>query len=1158
VAADVDWLHDPARLLWGGASGRPRNAPALAVGGLAPGAAVAGIARLGRAWVVVPTAEDLERWCRALRWHGAVPMAYPADDVRPWSGERPDPEIPARRVAARDAWERGERVVVVCEARALLQRVPEVLPVVEVRVGQGIDRAVLVRALQARGWVVAPRVDAPGSVSVRGGTLDAWSPLAPGPVRIEWFDDEVERIRALAPDGPLDSVRLLPLREAVLDAPAVERALAVVRAEGRHMDPAVRRRLEADLLAGIAFPGVEDLLPLTTGVVALAPPGGGREGGGPPFAPGEIPREPWFCWEPDLVADVLARADTAQRTRWEALPASERPPVDPAARFAAPRELALGRAVSLGRLVMHGALDADTRDNAGLRVTGGELRPVARQLAAWAEEGRSVTLVVEGATKVEHLRALLAAHGVRPDTGRARPGRIALDAGDLPEGYTSFTEVVVAHADLFGERAGAAGPARGTRFREAAAGSLAALRPGDFVVHAKHGIGVFVGLSRMPMGETEGDFVIVRYRDGEKLYLPVTHTDALSPWRRVGEADAPRLDKLGGTSFEARRAKVRDAVLAMAHELLQIHARRALVEAVACRPGDMLRAFAASFPHVETSDQEAALEETLADMAEETPMDRLLVGDVGFGKTEVAMRAAACAVESGLQVAVLCPTTLLSHQHLRTFRERFAEFPVRVELLTGRGDAEVREAVASGVADIVIGTTSLLARGVRFKKLGLVVVDEEHRFGVRQKEQLKRIAAGAHYLALSATPIPRSLHMALAGIRGMSVLATPPRGRRPVRTEVVRFDAEHVREAIRAELERGGQVYFVHNRVQSLPGVAQWLRKQVPEARVGMVHGQMGEGELERAMLAFVRRETNVLACTTVVESGIDIPTANTMIVNRADTLGIAQLYQLRGRVGRSNVPARCVLLVSGVVGAAVSGERTEGAALRRAALERLRALQEHTELGSNFALASADLELRGGGELLGDRQHGHIAAIGFDAYVQLLEEAVARVRGQAADAPLDPEIEAPVPAWIPEDYVESTAERLDLYQQLASARDRDHVERTLGWMAERHGPLPEEVRNLGWMSGLRSVCRALGVARLAVLRVRVVVELAPAHRLDPARLLAMVTREPARFRPLGETGLEVRLAPDEVAEPLRALEYVLARLGEAAHVATKKNRDGA
>ncbi|MFZ5478460.1 MAG: transcription-repair coupling factor [Myxococcota bacterium] len=1079
------------------------------LGGLAPGAIAYALAAVPRAWIVVPTRDDAERLVRALRYHGADARPYPADDGRPWDGLSPDPAIPRQRLAVRDAWARGEPFLAVVPAKTLALAVPKRVETLEVVAGVEHDRAALVAWLVAHGYLSTQKVEEPGCFAARGGVVDVWPGEHERPLRIEWFDEDVETIREVGGEKR-KRARLLPAREAALTSETAERAAAYIHAVAteRGVVGNERRRILSDLRNGIWFPGAEDYLP------ALADVG--------PVAVGR----PLYVVEPDLVRAELARFAEQARARFDALEPEDRPLVRPSDRYVDVPELDGVPVTALGDTF-------DTRDNKDLRVGAGEVAPVAKRLARLAEEGRPVTVVADGSHDAERVRALFMP--LRFDDGKARPGRLALDVGDLPAGFRSEEAVFVTTAELFGERKAA--PAATPSFRKAALASFSGLRLGDLVVHARHGIGRYQGLARMPLGEHAGDFVQVVYRDGEKLYVPVHRLDLVTPWRAVGEGEQPRLDRLGGQTWEARRAKVRDAVLQLAHELLRLYARRKIATARPYPKGSLEDQFAATFPYVETPDQEAAIDEVLADLERDEPMERLLVGDVGFGKTEVALRAAFRVVEGGGQVVVLCPTTVLAVQHHETFRRRFEGFPVRVEALSRfQSAADVRRIEADlqkGLVDVVVGTTKLLGRGVKLRELGLVVVDEEHRFGVKQKEQLKKLAAGAHYLAMTATPIPRTLQMALAGIRSLSILATPPEGRHAIRTEVVRFARDRVREDVLHELRRGGQVFFVHNRVQSIGGVARWLADAVPEATIGVAHGQMEDEALEAALVRFIRRETNVLVSTTIIESGIDLPLVNTMIVNRADRLGLAQLYQLRGRIGRGAVRAHCTLLVGG------TGE------VRREAMRRLRALQEHTELGSGFALASADLELRGGGELLGEKQHGHIAAIGFDAYLELLEEAVARARGEAAHAEVDPEVEVAAPAWLPEELIPDTTERLTAYQELATARSRDEVRRRVDALEARWGPLPPEAVNLGWLVGVRVRCKELGVARLAVLKVRVVCELAPGTRVRPETLDALFQSEPNRFRRLGERELEMRFTPGEGEHPFRLLEYLLARVGE-------------
>ncbi len=1102
------------------------------LGGVVRGAAPYVLARLSRAWVVVPTREDAERFTRAARLFrpdhlgGAdAVLAYPADDGRPWDATSPAPELPAARLAARDAWDRGGSVLVVAPAKALLAKVPAAVDALDLAVGATIDRRAVTGWLQARGYLTAQRVDGPGTLSVRGGVVDVWPAQSDVPLRIEWFDDDIDTIRAFDANGRATrrtAARLLPAREAPLDAGTAERAAAYLHAVAneRAETAADRRRVLTDLRNGVWFPGIEEYLPALTEVAALRP--------GAPF----------YVVEPAEVERELERVHAQVRSRFAALDPEDRPLVRPADRWADPSGIDLGAGIPVRAVALAGGADLRTTDTGEAKARGGELASSVITLRRWAREGRAVTLVADGTHRAEHLRALLEPHGVDPAEGAARPGQIGLVVADLPEGFASPEVVFATFDELLGARRDVEPASRPrTTLRQAAVASLGALRQGDLVVHARHGIGQYQGLARMPLGEGEGDFVTLAYRDGEKLYVPVARLDVVSPYRQVGDDAAPRLDRLGGATWNARRAKVRDAVLELAHGLLRLYARRKLVRAPSFAPGSLFDRFAATFPHVETPDQEAAVADVVADLGNEEPMDRLLIGDVGFGKTEVALRAAFVVAEGGGQVVVMCPTTLLAHQHYLSFRDRMAEFPVRVELLSrfssGTPEKEVLAGLGDGRVDIVIGTTRLLGRGVRFKQLGLVVVDEEHRFGVKQKEQLKRLSAGAHYLAMSATPIPRSLHMALAGIRGMSILATAPIGRQPVRTEIVRFSAERVREDVLHELRRGGQAFFVHNRVQSIDGVARWLARLVPEARVAVAHGQMEEAALEREMVRFVRRETDVLVSTTIVESGLDIPNANTILVNRADAFGVAQLHQLRGRVGRSHARAHMTLLVSG------QGE------LRREAARRLRALQDNTELGSNIALASADLELRGGGDLLGDRQHGHIAALGMDAYLELLEAAIAEARGESARETVDPEIDVSLPSFLPESWIEPVPERLDAYQQLARARTREETRRTLDALEARWGPPPQEAIHFGWAAALRVGCRDAGIVRLAALKIRAIADLSPHTRVSAAAIARLVEREPARFRRLSDTSVEMRFTPEEGAHPYRVLEFFLRRLTE-------------
>jgi transcription-repair coupling factor (superfamily II helicase) len=1074
--------------------------------GSAPAWALPRVVPSGPATLVVADAGRLDRTVRALRFFAPdrEVLAYPADDGHPWDGGVRDPERTLARLLARASTD----AVVVAEAAALLLRVPALVRRTVV-VGERVEPQALLRWFVAAGYLVAPHVAAPGTVALRGGTLEAWGPGNARPTRVSWFDDEIDGVR-----GP---ATLLAAREALLDAEAAERAAAYVHAVANERGPPLpdRRPLLSDLRAGVWFASAEDYLPALGEVAPVDLPG------------------PWFVLEPDQVAAALERAHLDVLRRFDALPPTERPLVRPDDRYAPPEAWA-------ARLEVATALTAlgrtwQTRPVSGLRVgPTGDLEPTVVALRRMAREGAAVVLVADDAARAERIRALFAGHGLTLGDTPARH-TVALQVGELDEGFVAEDLAWVTADEVFGEKLRDRPASALAKFRKAAAGSLGTLNRGDLVVHARHGIGVYRGLSRMPLGESAGDFVLLEYRDGERLYVPVWRLDLVAPYCAEGEGQ-PRLDRLGGSTWEVRRARVKDAVLKLAAEILRIHARRKLATATSYdEPSELFTRFEEAFPWVETDDQREAIAAVLADLAAGAPMDRLVVGDVGFGKTEVAMRAAFRVALRGHQVLVLVPTTVLAFQHHATFRQRMGEFGVRVEMLSRFVDAatsrRVHAEVTSGGVDVLVATTAALGRAVRFNRLGLVVVDEEHRFGTRQKEEARRVAEGVHYLALSATPIPRSLHMALAGLRNISLIATPPEGRRPIHTEVVRFGAERIREEVLAEVARGGQVYFVHNRVQSIEGVARWLRKQLPGVRVDVGHGQLAPDALERVLGRFAGHETDVLVCTTIIESGVDLPNANLMIINRAEQFGAAQLYQLRGRVGRSNRLARCILLVGGT------------GLVRKEALSRLQGLQQASALGSGFGVASRDLELRGGGEILGEKQHGHIAAIGFDAYIELLEEATAQVRGEVVAEVIDPEVEVPVPAVLPEAWIADTAERLDAYGRVAQAPTAVRVQRVFADLEARYGPVPDEAGNFRALAELRLRCRELGIAKLAVLKVRLALVLDPHHRLDPMRLVELCSREGARFRRSGEMGLDVRGTPEETADPFRFAAWALGRL---------------
>ncbi len=774
----------------------------------------------------------------------------------------------------------------------------------------------------------------------------------------------------------------------------------------------------------------------------------------------------------------------------------------------------------------------------------GPLAHVVAQIRTWQAERQRLAFVASSSTQRDRLQTLLAGHGIETTPSGApfpqalaAAGRGALAlAGELTRGVRLPADglVIVTEAELFGERRAAR---RGRRAQPAdLLSTLAELKTDDYVVHIDHGIGAYRGLKHMQVAGTEGDFLHLEYLGGDRLYVPV---DRINVVQRYVSADAaaPALDKLGGTSWERVKAKTKESILAMAHDLVKVYAER---EAHGRTPYESLDAlyqeFTARFAFEETPGQQRAIEEVLADLGGPRPMDRLVCGDVGFGKTEVAMRAAFLAVLAGKQVAVLVPTTILATQHLETFRARFDGYPVSVEMLSRfRTAAENRETLArleQGKLDVVIGTHRLLQKDVTFRELGLLVVDEEHRFGVKDKERIRALRGGVDVLTLTATPIPRTLNMSLSGIRDLSVIETPPVDRLAIRTYVTRYDEGVVRDAVLRELARGGQVFFVHNRVESIDAMARRLAELVPEARITVAHGQMPEGALEKTMLAFMHGEFDVLVTSAIIESGLDIPRANTVVVNRADTFGLAQLYQIRGRVGRSHHRAYAYLLIP--------GEHL----ITSDAQKRLRVLQELDDLGGGFRLAAHDLEIRGAGNLLGKQQSGHITAVGLELYTHLLEQAVRELRGQQIGPDIEPEVQLGIPAYVPEGYIADVSQRLVVYKRLAGIRGVPDLEAIAAELADRFGPIPPLVDTLLRVMELRRWLKDLRVTAARRRGDTIVLEFHETTPVSVETLLEIVRGSAGLLRLTSGSALAIRPTATDHDGVIAEVQAVLQRLG--------------
>jgi len=1096
--------------------------------------------------------------------------AFPRHDTTPYDRFSPQPFVVAQRMDVLYRWlaageagtHSGPAPVVVAPWTALALRVPSRDRVrarsVQLEVGQSKDRDELVEALLSAGYARMPMVEERGELAVRGGILDVFPPQRERPVRLELLGDEIESIREFDPASQrslrsLAHVVAAPPRELLFDRDGVIERGDALRGLARRQkvgDRVVDELVDA-LLRGHVPPGAEAL--------------------GPALQPG---METVLDFLP---ADTLIVVDDAEAGRerlvryaeeahdaFDAVAEGGRIASPPAELFADPQALldavSARRPVYLERLEVHGEKgahyivrtrghDALKRELVRHRTDEEPLDPLVAALAGWGEERVRVVLAAPQLSAAERLRELLAGYGVaaatRPEPAPAwrwgRPGKVEVRVAPLSEGFVLPLErlVVLTEEEIFGPRQRRRARAR-WRERQALE-AIAQLRPGDPVVHADHGIGLYRGLVSLELGGTRAELLSLEYEGGDKLLLPIHRLNLVQ--RYVGaDGQAPRLDRMGGSTWERAKRTVRRAIQDMARQLLAVHAAREVAPGFAYPPRDRhLEEFEGRFPYEETPDQLAAIEDVLADLARQRPMDRLVCGDVGYGKTEVAVRAAFQVVMSGRQVAVLVPTTVLAQQHEETFRKRFEDVPVRIETLSRfRSPREVRavcEGLVAGTVDIAIGTHRLLQKDVRFRELGLLVVDEEHRFGVAHKERIKQMKKTVDVLTLTATPIPRTLQQSFTGIRDLSVINTPPLDRLAVRTQVCRSSEPLIREAILREVRRGGQVFFVHNRVQTIDAVAERLARVVPEVKVIVAHGQMRERELEEKMLAFYHGEADVLLCTTIIESGLDVPRANTILIDRADRLGLAQLYQLRGRVGRSDRRAYAYLLIPGADALTDDAER------------RLEAIQDLSELGSGFRLANMDLEIRGAGNLLGTEQSGHMAAVGFETYMEMLEETVEEMRGHARSVEVDPEIRLPVAARLPEDYVAEVSQRLVLYKRLASAREDAEVDRIRDEILDRYGPLPGEAESLLAVIRLKIAARRLGVAALDFARGDLVVTAGPHTRIDPQRLVNLLQRARPDLRVTPDHRIHAHIGKRAAADPAGLFDVahrLLARLGGA------------
>ena len=1132
-------------------------------------------------------------------------LTIPAVEADPYDGTSPHAEVLEQRALALYRATRGEARILLTSLGALAERTlsPDLLKAssITLRAAEEMPPELIVDLLIAAGYVRQEPVGAVGEFSLRGGILDVFSPAHDAPHRIEFFGDAVESIREFDPDtqrsvGRASESIIVPMRELSVRR---EEFMTWAEAAERHWeDDRFRRDLRARLAhaeRGEPFPGWEYLIPLTRplassafdyfkdAVLVIDEPVEIEKRAADLYRyladrfsladdSGELalPPEKLFLTAEELRARFEAATRIDLRLLGRDAAATDEQFTIASGDVATADSTAISSFTSLESRrptpLFLFPIVASTPDIAAIsqspRRYHGRIADLAHDLES---ETRTTLFVMPSLGLAERVTEMLGEYATTAEllpsmSTKGRESALSssriVTVGKLANGFAlpAAELSVLTESDVFGDVERAAQrtiPKKARKKRTAAAflSDLGDLKVGDYVVHVDHGIGQFQGLVQIataggPTGNVaaglergRGDtreFMLLTYAEGARLYVPVERLDLVQRYS-ASEGHHPQLDKLGGLGWQKAKARARRAMRDMAEELLKLYAERKLVQGHAYGADTPWQhEFEDAFEYQLTPDQEAAIEDVKEGMQSGQPMDRLIVGDVGYGKTEVAMRAAFKAVMEGKQVAVLAPTTVLVLQHYKSFQQRFSPFPARIEMLSRfRSAREIKEsvkAIEAGTVDVVIGTHRLLSKDIRFKDLGLLIVDEEQRFGVAHKERIKQMRKKVDVIAMSATPIPRTLNMSLAGLRDMSVIETPPRDRLAIQTHVVQFSDSVVRSAIELELQRSGQVFFVHNRVETIYTIAELIARLVPQARIGVGHGQMAEKELEEVIIKFIRHDLDVLVCTTIIENGIDIPLANTIIINRADKYGLAQLYQLRGRVGRSNRRAYSYLLIP--------AEDT----LTDIARRRLAAIREFSDLGAGFRIAALDLELRGAGNLLGSQQSGQIDAIGFDLYTRMLERTVRELKGEPVEDEVSTAINLGVDIRIPEDYIYDMSQRLRTYKRISSAESENELSDVHAEIADRYGPIPETVENLFEYSRLRREASKLGIISIDREGERLAVKFTEQAKIDPDKLIAMVSEGSASFAPSGV--LRVSLASkDDAALFTEVRDLLLSRL---------------
>lgn len=1038
-------------------------------------------------------------------------LILPAVESDPYGGIPPHPYLAARRASALWRIATGFSGIVVTPALSSITRLAgqaEFLDrCVHVAIGSALSRDRTIASLRSLGYIREDPVSEIGEFSFRGGIVDIFSPSLKNPVRLEFFGDEIESIREFDPSSQrsvrlLESCEIVPMREVTPSADDIDRWHG--KAPEQWNEPAYAQDLDEKLhftRHRDLFPGFEYLIPLVMKQDASL---------FDYFGPEEKLR---------TVVTELPELEKALEVRLEGLQTSYEEARQEGSLALPPQEFYFDKKWLPAELKRRDSIFIETLSSQPERTVQfdfrrersyrGRIQSLLHDLQEWTEKDDRVVFVMPSDGMVDRIVEIFDDYDIaivpcRQGFQEAVHHQFSATCGKLSSGFSSSSLRLhlLTHEAIFSKLEPKREIRRAARHskREKFLSDFKDLQTGDYVVHIDHGIGVFGGLKQLGVGNDYREFVVLLYRDEAKLYVPVDRLDLIQKYAGGGEAK-PRIDRLGGASWAKTKNRIRKSMRKLAEDLLKLYARREMASGHSFGADDeLLNEFEKSFEYEETPDQTSAIRETKCDMESTKPMDRLVCGDVGYGKTEVAMRATFKAVNDGKQVALLAPTTVLAFQHFNTFGERFEGFPVSIAMLSRFLNREeqkkVLESVSRGTTDILIGTHRVLSKDVHFKDLGLIIIDEEQRFGVAQKERLKKLKAHVDVLTLTATPIPRTLNMSLIGIRDLSIIETPPRDRLAIQTAVTKFSRKTIRSAIELELERSGQVFFVHNSVETIYSIAQMLQRTVPKARVAIAHGQMNEQQLERVMLDFLMYRHDVLVCTTIIENGLDIPRANTIIVNRADHFGLSQLYQLRGRVGRSSRRAYAYLLVP------------FEEILSTAARKRLAAIREFSELGSGFRLAAMDLEIRGAGNLLGGEQHGHIGAVGYELYVKLLEQTIRELKGEKIPEAIRTSIDLRQEIQIPEHYVEDPSLRLWLYKKISGATDNNAIEQFREEIIDRFGKYPRSVSNLLEYARLRLKARDLRIVSMERKASEIVIKFREDTPLEAEHALSLALAE--------------------------------------------------